>query len=87
MDDALIVGEFQPLSSLKDVVDGLSDRKPTVLLDQCGQVASVNQLHDQKMNAVSTVGVISGDDVGMTQLGGGFDFSLKPGDGSLVLAS
>ena len=73
------VGELQTTSRLQDVVDGLGDRERAVLLDQGRQVFPLDVLHDQEVNAIGLVGVVGGDDVGMRQLGGRFDFSLKAG--------
>ena len=71
------VGELQATGRLQDVVDGLVDRKRAVLLDQGRQVAPLDVLHDQEVDAVGLVGIVGGDDVRMAELGRGFDLSLE----------
>jgi len=64
-DDALLMGELQPLGCLQDIVDGLGNCEWPILLDQGREIASLDVLHDQEVNAVGLIGIVGGDDIGV----------------------
>ena len=72
MDHVLAVGVFQPTGGLNDVIEGCSDRKTALLLDQGGKVVSYDVLHYEEVNAMILTGIVGRHDIGMGQPGGTF---------------
>ena len=68
----------KPSGRLDDVIHGLGDGQRTFLLDDGGEVLAVDVLHHQIMPAFMLARIVGGDDVGMLQLGGGLDLTVKP---------
>ena len=78
MHHAVLVGVWQSAGRLQDAVHGLVERQRPLLLDERREVGAVDVLHHQEVRAAGFVGVVGGDDVGMFELGGGFDLALEP---------
>ena len=53
-------------------------------LNDAVEVASLDVVHDQEMDAAVFVGVLSGDQVGVLEPAGGLDLAAKPHDGIAV---
>ena len=81
VDDPLGVGGFEPAGRLDQAVDGLCDRHRPALADDAVEVASLDVVHDQEMDAAVFVGVEGGHEVGMLEPAGGLDLAAKPHDG------
>ena len=65
--DAPGVGLAEPPRGLEGEIDRPADRSGPVLLHQPRQVASLDILHDEEVQALELVGIERGDDVGVTQ--------------------
>ena len=80
MDDPLSMSRFETPGGLNDAFNRHFNIERPILLDGSGKVAAVHQFHDEEVNAAGAVGVMGGDDVGMTDPGRRFDLPLETRD-------
>ncbi len=84
MHHAFTVGIGETTSGLQDAIDGFGDGQRPTLFDEGRQVAALDVFHDEIPDTPLHTRIVSVDDVGMAELGGGLHFSLKAFDGRLV---
>ena len=72
-----ITGMLQSQGGLSRIVARLRYRKRPFLGHNLGQGFSLDKLHHQEMQAAGLVGIVRGDDMGMSQPSGQFHFPAK----------
>ena len=85
MHDPDPMGISQAACRLQHAVHGQLDRQRPLFLDPLRQVAPVDVLHDQKMDAVRMIGVLRPHNVRVVQLAGRSNFPLETLDDPFVL--
>src|SRR5262245_5836946 len=83
MNDSLLMGIGKTASGLQNAFSRVSDWERAFGLDQRGEIAALNELHDQEVDAAGFVGIVGRDDVWVIELGDGFDFALKTFESAL----
>jgi hypothetical protein len=78
VDDALVVRGLEPLRGLAEDVKQPVGRQLPLLLQDRRQVASVDELHRQELDAVALAEVEDAQHVGMRHAAGELDLTLEP---------
>ena len=81
VNDATLMSELQPASRLQDAIDRAIGGQGASLLDDGGQIVTINELHDEERCLVGLIGIVRGDDIGMFELCGRLHLPFKPPHG------
>jgi hypothetical protein len=79
MDQSLLMGKRQAASGLTDDIACLCDWQRTLLVEMVSEILPFDILHHQEVHIASLIGIVSGHDICVIELGGGFHFLLKAG--------
>ncbi len=84
VDDALVVGCFEPHGDLTPDLQGVADRQ-RARLDALGEVLALGQFHDQAVPAFGGLETVDAGDIRVLQLREGAGFAFEPRESFRIL--